>query len=833
MADDAAVARTLLDANSIALEDIDVSNIELWRTNSHWPYFARLRREDPVHYCRDSQFGPYWSVTKFDDIMAVETNHQVFSSDIRRGGISIYDEGSGDAPALPMFIAMDPPKHDHQRKVVSPIVAPANLTRMEDLIRSRAAKILDELPIGETFDWVERVSIELTTQMLATLLDFPFEDRRLLTYWSNVATTFPAPGALVETEEEQTAVLMECLEYFVRLWNERVNAEPAFNLISMLAHGEATRDMAPMEYLGNLILLIVGGNDTTRNTITGSVLALNQNPDQYQKLRDHPELIPSMVSETIRWQTPLAHMRRTATEDTELGGKRIAKGDKVIMWYVSGNRDETAIERPDDYIIDRERPRHHVSFGFGIHRCMGNRLAEMQLRVVWEEILKRYPLIEVVDDPVYVASPFTKGYVSLKVRIPPSGTLAPRAAPAAVPRPLPPKPVVYRQPLSVLVAASVVSAAAALLFNVMPALLTAAATRFSLDAGQVGVVGSSYLAGFALVAATSNQWLGRFNWRALVGGATAVSVASLAACGLASTYGALLTALVVAGASLGVLYTLCIAVVSENHRPDPAFGVKLTAEVILGGLALVTLTGLAIPRWGFSGAALALAAIVGVFALVGLAAFPAKRALTPPAERFAMKGRRSGVAAMRRDWAPWTGLVGLFVSFAGLSALWAFITQLAPSFGVSNQAASATFMAALVTSGAAGIAAAVIGDRLGRAKPLAAGLLLAIAGAAALQWGHGFPGYLVGVVLAVGLWNFPMAYQMGMIASADQRGHVAVLMPAALAIGGALGPVLAGSLLANAHGFAPLYGLFAGATALGLVAFVALGRRLAASNSRL
>ncbi|HTX51350.1 MAG TPA: cytochrome P450, partial [Caulobacteraceae bacterium] len=615
MADDVGAApriRAMQDAETIALDDIDVSNVELWRTNSHWPYFARLRREDPVHYCAKSQFGPYWSVTKFNDIMAVETNHEVFSSEAGHFGISIYDEGSGDAPVLPMFIAMDPPKHDHQRKVVSPIVAPASLARMEDLIRSRAAKILDELPVGETFDWVERVSIELTTQMLATLFDFPFEDRRLLTYWSNVATTFPAPGELIETEEEQTAILMECLEYFVRLWNERVNAEPAFNLISMLAHGEATRDMTPMEFLGNILLLIVGGNDTTRNTITGSVLALNQNPDQHQKLRERPELIPSMVSETIRWQTPLAHMRRTATQDTELGGKRIAKGDKVIMWYVSGNRDETVIERPDEYIIDRERARHHISFGFGIHRCMGNRLAEMQLRIVWEEILKRYPKIEVVDEPVYVASPFTRGYSSLKVRIPPSETLAPRAAPAPVVRPLPPKPVAYRQPLSVLAAASLVSAAAALLFNVMPALLTAAATRFSLGSGQIGVVGSSYLAGFAVVAVTSNQWLPRLNWRALVGGGTAVSVASLAACGFATSYGPLLAALVIAGASLGVLYTLCIAVISEHQAPDSAFGVKLTAEVLLGGVALLTLTGLAIPRWGFSGAAFALAAMVGV-----------------------------------------------------------------------------------------------------------------------------------------------------------------------------------------------------------------------------
>ena len=404
------------DAYATSLEDIDVSDIELWRTDSHWPLFERLRREDPVHYCRQSVFGPYWSITRYNDIMAVDTNHEAFSSEAELGGIAILDQRSD--LRLPNFIAMDPPKHDAQRKTVSPVVSPTNLARMEPLIRERAGRILDELPRGETFDWVDRVSIELTTQMLATLFDFPFEERRKLTYWSDVTTTIPGPGMLVETDDEKLAILMECLGVFTQLWNERVNAPPQCDLISMLAHGEATRNMSPMEYLGNVGLLIVGGNDTTRNTITGSVLALNQNPDEYAKLRDRPELIPSMVSETVRWQTPLAHMRRTATRDVEIGGKTIKKGDKVIMWYVSGNRDETVIENPNAYLIDRERPRQHLSFGFGIHRCVGNRLAEMQLRVVWEEILKRVPVIEVMGEPERVASPFVKGYHSLPVRIP-------------------------------------------------------------------------------------------------------------------------------------------------------------------------------------------------------------------------------------------------------------------------------------------------------------------------------------------------------------------------------------------------------------------------------
>jgi cytochrome P450 len=416
LSDFVAVAHSAEDrAWSLPLDQIDVSDLALWSTDSHWPYFERLRREAPVHYCRESQFGPYWSITKYNDIMAIDTNHQVFSSDISLGGITIDD---AIETRFPMFIAMDPPQHDAQRKAVSPAVSPANLARLEPLIRERAAKILDELPRGETFDWVDRVSIELTTQMLATLFDFPFEERRKLTYWSDVVNTTPGPGQLVETYEEKAAIGAQVLEAFTVLWNERVNAEPRGDLISMMAHNEATRNMSPVEYLGNLILLIVGGNDTTRNSISGSLYALNKHPDQYQKLRDDPALTPSMVSEAIRWQTPLAHMRRTALEDVEFRGQQIKKGDKVVMWYVSGNRDDEVIDNPNAFIIDRERPRQHMSFGYGIHRCVGNRLAELQLKTIWEEILKRFPVVEVVGEPQRVPSPFAKGYVTLPVRIP-------------------------------------------------------------------------------------------------------------------------------------------------------------------------------------------------------------------------------------------------------------------------------------------------------------------------------------------------------------------------------------------------------------------------------
>ncbi|WP_395646638.1 cytochrome P450 [Terricaulis sp.] len=399
------------DPAKVDLKTLDMSRGERFRDNKFEPLFERMRKEDPVHYCPDSLNGPYWSITKFNDIMAVDTNHRQFSSE---PSIVLFDPEE-DFP-LPMFIAMDSPKHDVQRKTVSPIVAPNHLALLEPVIRERAGKLLDSVPRGEVFNWVDKISIELTTQMLATLFDFPWEDRRKLTRWSDVATAAPGQG-VVESDEQRRAELMECLQYFMNLWQERAAAPPRNDLISMLAHGDSTKNMPSQEFLGNLILLIVGGNDTTRNSISGSVYALNKFPDQYAKLKANPALVPNLVSETIRWQTPLAYMRRTALEDVEIRGKTIRKGDKVVMWYVSGNRDDEVIREPNKFDIERENVRHHLSFGFGIHRCVGNRLGEMQLRIVWEEILKRFDKIEVMDEPRRVYSSFVKGYEYLPVRV--------------------------------------------------------------------------------------------------------------------------------------------------------------------------------------------------------------------------------------------------------------------------------------------------------------------------------------------------------------------------------------------------------------------------------
>lgn len=395
-------------AHQIPLSEIDVTNWSLFQQDAIYPYFERLRAEDPVHFHADSHYGPFWSITRFNDIKAIDQDHKRFSSE---PSISLFNPPEDFE--LPMFIAMDQPKHDIQRKSVSPVVGPRNLAAMEALIRERTQEVLDNLPVGEEFNWVDRVSIELTTRMLATLFGFPFEQRHKLTEWSDAATSTEL------SEDEVKEQLLECLGTFNEIWHQRKNDEPAMDLISMLAHSENTKDMIqkPLEFLGNLILLIVGGNDTTRNSMSGSVLSLNQYPEEYAKLRNDHSLIRNMVAEVIRWQTPLAYMRRTALEDVEFQGKQIKKGDKVVMWYVSGNRDEDHFADANRLIIDRPNAREHISFGFGIHRCMGNRLAEMQIRVLWEEILKRFDFVEVTGEPERIRSNFVRGYATLPVKL--------------------------------------------------------------------------------------------------------------------------------------------------------------------------------------------------------------------------------------------------------------------------------------------------------------------------------------------------------------------------------------------------------------------------------
>ena len=405
------------DPYAMNIDDIDPSVAEIFEEYKHHKFFERLRKDDPVHFNENEMFGRFWSITRFKDIMAVDTNHKVFSSEpsIFLQRIDIEEDPEFNPET---FIAMDEPRHSPQRRAVTPAVDPPRVAELEDLIRERTAEVLDNLPVGETFNWVEEVSIELTTRMLATLFDFPFEDRRKLTRWSDLTTTPPEQMGM--TPDEVRAELLECLEYFGRLWVER--SAPDYqgkDFITLMAHDENTKTLEPMQILGNLLLLIVGGNDTTRNSMSASVHLMHQFPEEFAKIKANPDLIPNMVSEVIRYQTPLGYMRRTALEDFEMHGKTIKKGDVVVMWYVSGNRDETEIEDPDKFLVDRQSARRHLSFGYGIHRCMGNRIGELQVKVLWEEILKRFDRLEVVGAPSRTKSNFVMGYKDVEVKLHP------------------------------------------------------------------------------------------------------------------------------------------------------------------------------------------------------------------------------------------------------------------------------------------------------------------------------------------------------------------------------------------------------------------------------
>lgn len=399
------------DVANMALEDLDVGHWDLMRFDTVWPYFERLRREAPVFYHENSIAGPFWSVSSYDLIKAVDTDAKRFSSEPTIGINAPPEQDNASS-----FISMDDPQHATQRKAVAPVAGPRNLAGLAPTIRERVKGILDSLPIGETFNWVDRVSIELTTQMLATLFDFPFEDRYMLTRWSDIATS-PRKAGLWETLEQREQELNECLAYMTRLRDERADQPGGFDLLSMLAHNPDTQDMPQREFLGNLLLLIVGGNDTTRNSISGGVLAMNRFPEQFEALKADRSKIPNAVAEIIRWQTPLAFMGRTTTEDVELGGVTIPKGDRVLMWYASGNRDESVYENADQLDIERANARQHLSFGYGVHRCMGNRVAELQLNILWEEMLERYSRIEVTGAPVRAISNFVRGYTHLPVQL--------------------------------------------------------------------------------------------------------------------------------------------------------------------------------------------------------------------------------------------------------------------------------------------------------------------------------------------------------------------------------------------------------------------------------
>ncbi|WP_324828753.1 cytochrome P450 [Qipengyuania zhejiangensis] len=403
----------------------DVSRSDIYYNNTWHAIFREMREAGPMHYIDESPFGPYWAVVQHKAIQHIEALPELFSSSWEHGGITILERLDDEQLAeqgrerfeLPMFIAMDRPQHTGQRRTVAPKFTPSGMAEMEGEIRARTGELLDTLPRGEVFDWVDKVSIELTTGMLAILFGFPWEDRRLLTYWSDWSGDTEL-ATVRDLDEMRQGILREMGAYFQSLWIERtMDKEPGDDLISMMIHSPAMNQMSPEEFMGNLVLLIVGGNDTTRNTMSGIIHAFDKFPDQRKLFEQNPDLIPNAVQECLRMQTPLAHMRRTCTEDTEQFGQKIKKGDKVVLWYLSANRDEQVFENPDKLDITRENARRHIAFGYGIHRCVGARLAELQLRVLLEEMHKRRMRVHVAGDVERVRANFVHGFRKMEVEI--------------------------------------------------------------------------------------------------------------------------------------------------------------------------------------------------------------------------------------------------------------------------------------------------------------------------------------------------------------------------------------------------------------------------------
>jgi cytochrome P450 len=402
------------------IDPLDVTRPELYAEDRWQEPFKRLRAEAPVYKCEESKFGSYWSVSTYKPIVTVEALPKIFSSSWEYGGITVAGDADRVMEAevrMPMFIAMDPPKHQAQRRTVAPAFTPSEIDRMRTEVRQRTGEVLDSLPVGQPFDWVSRVSIELTTGMLAKLFDFPWEDRDNLTRWSDVL----GDVEIFDTVERRQFRLQTAFEMgaaFKQLW-ERKAAEPSAtsDLISIMLNSDAMAHMDDGEFMGNLILLIVGGNDTTRNSMTAFAYGLDQFPEERAKLEANPGLISNATQELIRWQTPLAHMRRTAMEDTELEGQQIKKGDKLALWYISANRDESVFEDGDSVRVERENARRHLSFGYGIHRCVGARVAELQLTILLEEMAKRRLRVNVLEDPVRVPACFVHGYRKMMVEL--------------------------------------------------------------------------------------------------------------------------------------------------------------------------------------------------------------------------------------------------------------------------------------------------------------------------------------------------------------------------------------------------------------------------------
>lgn len=402
----------------------DLKSPDLYLHEEHHDVFRRLRAEEPVYWNPEADSTGFWAVTRYDDIEAISKNPKLFSSAKENGGHRIFNENDIDGNDTDAsMISMDPPEHASYRRMVTPGFVPKRIVGMEDRIRARVTRLLDTLPKTGEAEFVSSVAAVLPIEVLAELFGVPESDGPKLFEWSNATVGEDDPELRVSDEYMKKCVL-EMAGYAAGLWQQRLE-NPGADLISMLAHSRVNGEaMTFPTYISTFILLVVGGNETTRNSISGGLLALSENPEERRKLLDDPSLIPSAVQEIVRWVSPVLHMRRTATEDTEIRGQKIKKGDKVVMWYASGNRDEEKWDDPFRFDVTRYTKSNvatQLGFGAGQHFCLGSRLAELQLKVLFEELLRRFPDIHVSGPVRRMRSNFIYGLKEMPVAYTPEG----------------------------------------------------------------------------------------------------------------------------------------------------------------------------------------------------------------------------------------------------------------------------------------------------------------------------------------------------------------------------------------------------------------------------